>query len=108
MTTVEVVLQLPDDLARRAKEAGLLRADRIAEMIEREVALEVALEAALEAAFEETGESSVAPALRPENRRLLALLDKWAREPIEQDEIWWDNLAADLAANRFTLNTPST
>lgn len=104
MTTVEVVLQLPDDLARRAKEAGLLRADRIAEMIEREVALEVALEAA----FEETGESSVAPALRPENRRLLALLDKWAREPIEQDEIWWDNLAADLAANRFTLNTPST
>lgn len=100
MTTVEVVLQLPDDLARRAKEAGLLRADRIAEMIEREVALEVALE--------ETGESSVAPALRPENRRLLALLDKWAREPIEQDEIWWDNLAADLAANRFTLNTPST
>lgn len=104
MTTVEVVLQLPDDLARRAKEAGLLRADRIAEMIEREVALEVALEAALE----ETGESSVAPALRPENRRLLALLDKWAREPIEQDEIWWDNLAADLAANRFTLNTPST
>lgn len=100
MTTVEVVLQLPDDLARRAKEAGLLRADRIAEMIEREVALEVALK--------ETGESSVAPALRPENRRLLALLDKWAREPIEQDEIWWDNLAADLAANRFTLNTPST
>lgn len=100
MTTVEVVLQLPDDLARRAKEAGLLRADRIAEMIEREVALEVALK--------ETGESSVAPALRPENRRLLALLDKWAREPIEQDEIWWDKLAADLAANRFTLNTPST
>ncbi len=100
MATIEVVLQLPDDIARRAKEAGLLHADRIAEMIEREMAREATLE--------ETGESPVAPALRPENRLLLALLDRWAREPIdEQGETWWDDLAADLASNRFTLNAPS-
>ena len=37
MTTVELTLQLPDRLARRAKDAGLLTAERIVELIEREI-----------------------------------------------------------------------
>lgn len=74
MTTVEVVLQLPDDIARRAQATGLLQADRIAELIERELALE------------ETEDPPATFSLRPENRRLLTLLDKWALEPIEQNE----------------------
>lgn len=37
MTTVELTLQIPDRLARRARDAGLLSAERIVELIEREI-----------------------------------------------------------------------
>lgn len=37
MTTVELTLELPDRLARQAEDAGLLSADRIIDLIEREI-----------------------------------------------------------------------
>lgn len=88
MALVELVLQLPDDVARRARDAGLLEAERIAELIEREVALETEL---------------LSPGLRPENNQLLAFLDQWMSEPSEQNAAWWDALESDMASNRFTL-----
>jgi hypothetical protein len=37
MTTVELTLRMPDELAQRAEDAGLLSAERIVELIEREI-----------------------------------------------------------------------
>ncbi len=92
MTTVEVVLQLADDVARRAREAGLLQAERIAELIEREVAGDRSVEPA-----------SVEPLLRPQNRRLLDFLAAWMAEPDDLGHDWWDKFEADMVANRFTI-----
>ena len=38
MQQIEITLRLPDDLAREASEAGLLDADRLARLIESELA----------------------------------------------------------------------
>jgi hypothetical protein len=98
MTTVEVVLHLTDDVARRARAAGLLRAERIAELIEREIA----------AGQTDIQAEKTLPAqeLRPENLRLLAFLDAWMAESDDLSDAWWEEFEAELAANRFSITSP--
>jgi hypothetical protein len=59
----------------RARDAGLLRAERIAELIEREIAAARPVKAGIQAE-----NPPPAPDLRPENLRLLAFLDDWMAE----------------------------
>jgi hypothetical protein len=100
MTTVEVVLQLPDDVARRARDAGLLRAERIAELIEREVAAGRPVKPGIQAE-----KPLPAQDLRPENQRLLTFLDAWMAESADLSDTWWEEFEAELAANRFSITT---
>lgn len=43
------------------------------------------------------------PALRPQNRRALDLLEAWMAEPDDLDEAWWEDFERELQQHRFTL-----
>jgi hypothetical protein len=96
MTTVELTLQIPDDVARRARAAGLLRAERIVELIVREVTVEHGTGA--------NSDASSLDSLRPQNQQLLALLAAWVAEPDDRGDAWWDDFEAELAANRLVID----
>lgn len=100
MTNVEVTLQLSDDVARQARRAGLLRPERIAELIEREITQSREAEAKPQA--NESDRS-----LRPENERLLALVEAWMAEPDDLGDDWWAEFEESLMVNRFTIRRPA-
>jgi hypothetical protein len=41
--------------------------------------------------------------LRPENQRILALLEEWYSTPDEMGEAWWNEFEEDLEVNRFSI-----
>ncbi|MCC6905990.1 MAG: hypothetical protein IT326_09125, partial [Anaerolineae bacterium] len=43
--------------------------------------------------------------LRPQNARLLALLDEWDANPDDTPAEWWDDFQAFLKANRLDLSS---
>ena len=47
-------------------------------------------------------EEWLAQGIRPQNKRMLALLDEWEANPDE----WWDDFQAFLKANRLDLRQP--
>ncbi len=43
-------------------------------------------------------------AMRTQSERLLALVDRWEREPLENMSAeWWEEFDRFMAANRFTI-----
>jgi hypothetical protein len=46
------------------------------------------------------------PALRPENRRALELLEAWMAEPDDLGEAWWDDFERELQQHRLSLREP--
>jgi hypothetical protein len=54
----------------------------------------------------ELWEEWLAQGIRPQNERMLALLDEWEAHPDETPDEWWDDFQAFLRANRLNLIQP--